>query len=87
MQGYENVAGQVGLGAFVARADELAETYGDRFRPTRTCVTWPPPAARSRPDVRAGFTGQPVRPARHAVVRGVSRGLGGQPVHPPVSAS
>ncbi|RYJ05057.1 MAG: 3-hydroxyacyl-CoA dehydrogenase, partial [Actinomycetales bacterium] len=34
MQGYENTAGQVGLGAFVARADELAEAYGDRFRPT-----------------------------------------------------
>ena len=34
MQGYENAAGQVGLGAFVARADELAEQYGDRFRPT-----------------------------------------------------
>jgi 3-hydroxyacyl-CoA dehydrogenase/enoyl-CoA hydratase/3-hydroxybutyryl-CoA epimerase len=34
MTGYENTAGQVGLGAFVARADELAEKYGDRFRPT-----------------------------------------------------
>lgn len=34
MQGYENKAGQVGLGAFVARADELAEAYGERFRPT-----------------------------------------------------
>ncbi|WP_243060555.1 3-hydroxyacyl-CoA dehydrogenase NAD-binding domain-containing protein [Nocardioides sp. SR21] len=34
MQGYENAAGQVGLGAFVARADELAEKYGERFRPT-----------------------------------------------------
>jgi 3-hydroxyacyl-CoA dehydrogenase/enoyl-CoA hydratase/3-hydroxybutyryl-CoA epimerase len=34
MQGYQNAAGQVGLGAFVARADELAEKYGDRFRPT-----------------------------------------------------
>lgn len=34
MQGYENRAGQVGLGAFVARADELAEAYGERFRPT-----------------------------------------------------
>ena len=34
MQGYENADGQVGLGAFVARADELAERYGDRFRPT-----------------------------------------------------
>lgn len=35
MQGYENKAGQVGLGAFVARADELAEKYGERFRPTQ----------------------------------------------------
>jgi 3-hydroxyacyl-CoA dehydrogenase/enoyl-CoA hydratase/3-hydroxybutyryl-CoA epimerase len=34
MQGYQNAAGQIGLGAFVARADELAEKYGDRFRPT-----------------------------------------------------
>jgi 3-hydroxyacyl-CoA dehydrogenase/enoyl-CoA hydratase/3-hydroxybutyryl-CoA epimerase len=34
MQGYENAAGQVGLGAFVARADELAEAYGERFRPS-----------------------------------------------------
>ncbi|MDF1604339.1 3-hydroxyacyl-CoA dehydrogenase NAD-binding domain-containing protein [Nocardioides sp. YIM 152315] len=34
MQGYENAAGQVGLGAFVARADELADAYGDRFRPS-----------------------------------------------------
>ena len=32
MTGYENAAGQIGLGAFVARADELAEKYGDRFR-------------------------------------------------------
>lgn len=35
MQGYENAAGQIGLGAFVARADELAEKYGERFRPTQ----------------------------------------------------
>jgi 3-hydroxyacyl-CoA dehydrogenase/enoyl-CoA hydratase/3-hydroxybutyryl-CoA epimerase len=39
MTGYEapssnGGAGQLGLGAFVARADELAEKYGDRFRPT-----------------------------------------------------
>ncbi|ABL84059.1 MULTISPECIES: 3-hydroxyacyl-CoA dehydrogenase NAD-binding domain-containing protein [unclassified Nocardioides] len=39
MQGYEapsdsGAAGQIGLGAFVARADELAEKYGERFRPT-----------------------------------------------------
>ncbi|MDQ6641850.1 MAG: 3-hydroxyacyl-CoA dehydrogenase NAD-binding domain-containing protein [Actinomycetota bacterium] len=32
MQGYEGRAGH-GLKAFVARADELAETYGDRFTP------------------------------------------------------
>jgi 3-hydroxyacyl-CoA dehydrogenase/enoyl-CoA hydratase/3-hydroxybutyryl-CoA epimerase len=34
MQGYENANGQVGLGAFVKRADELAEKYGDRFNAT-----------------------------------------------------
>ena len=34
MQGYENTEGQVGLGAFVKRADELAEKYGDRFNAT-----------------------------------------------------
>ena len=34
MSGYENAAGQIGLRAFVARADELAERYGDRFRAT-----------------------------------------------------
>jgi len=34
MTGYENTAGEVGLGAFVARADELADAYGERFRPT-----------------------------------------------------
>ncbi|MDP3889604.1 3-hydroxyacyl-CoA dehydrogenase NAD-binding domain-containing protein, partial [Nocardioides sp.] len=34
MTGYENTRGQIGLGAFVARADELADQYGDRFRPT-----------------------------------------------------
>jgi 3-hydroxyacyl-CoA dehydrogenase/enoyl-CoA hydratase/3-hydroxybutyryl-CoA epimerase len=34
MQGYENADGQIGLGAFVKRADELAEKYGDRFRAT-----------------------------------------------------
>ena len=32
MSGYENTEGQIGLGAFVKRADELAERYGDRFR-------------------------------------------------------
>ncbi|WP_028637775.1 3-hydroxyacyl-CoA dehydrogenase NAD-binding domain-containing protein [Nocardioides sp. URHA0032] len=32
MTGYENTEGQIGLGAFVKRADELAERYGDRFR-------------------------------------------------------
>ncbi|NUQ87354.1 MAG: 3-hydroxyacyl-CoA dehydrogenase [Glycomyces artemisiae] len=34
MQGYESAAGEIGLAAFVARADELADRYGDRFRPT-----------------------------------------------------
>ena len=34
MTGYESAAGEIGLAAFVARADELAEAYGDRFRPT-----------------------------------------------------
>ncbi len=34
MTGYENADGQIGLGAFVARADELAEKYGDRFDAT-----------------------------------------------------
>ena len=34
MQGYENAEGQIGLGAFVKRADELAERYGERFRPS-----------------------------------------------------
>ncbi|WP_395690228.1 3-hydroxyacyl-CoA dehydrogenase NAD-binding domain-containing protein [Nocardioides sp.] len=39
MQGYEappgaQSDGSIGLAAFVARADELAETYGDRFRAT-----------------------------------------------------
>jgi 3-hydroxyacyl-CoA dehydrogenase/enoyl-CoA hydratase/3-hydroxybutyryl-CoA epimerase len=34
MQGYEDASGRVGLGAFVARADELADAYGERFRPT-----------------------------------------------------
>lgn len=34
MTGYESATGEIGLAAFVARADELAEAYGDRFRPT-----------------------------------------------------
>ena len=37
MTGYQDPAdtdAPVGLAAFVARADELAERYGDRFRPT-----------------------------------------------------
>ena len=34
MTGYEAATGEIGLAAFVARADELAEAYGDRFRPT-----------------------------------------------------
>jgi 3-hydroxyacyl-CoA dehydrogenase / enoyl-CoA hydratase / 3-hydroxybutyryl-CoA epimerase len=34
MAGYEGADGEIGLAAFVKRADELAETYGERFRPT-----------------------------------------------------
>jgi 3-hydroxyacyl-CoA dehydrogenase/enoyl-CoA hydratase/3-hydroxybutyryl-CoA epimerase len=34
MTGYEGGDGTIGLAAFVARADELAATYGERFRPT-----------------------------------------------------
>jgi 3-hydroxyacyl-CoA dehydrogenase/enoyl-CoA hydratase/3-hydroxybutyryl-CoA epimerase len=38
MTGYEvpsdSGEGEIGLAAFVKRADELAEKYGDRFRPT-----------------------------------------------------
>jgi 3-hydroxyacyl-CoA dehydrogenase/enoyl-CoA hydratase/3-hydroxybutyryl-CoA epimerase len=33
MTGYER-DGEIGLGAFIARAEELAETYGDRFAPS-----------------------------------------------------
>ena len=53
MQGYENAAGQVGLGAFVARADELAERvrrpvppHGVPPRPrcVERVVPWPDPA-------------------------------------------
>ncbi len=34
MTGYEGADGTIGLKAFVARADELAAKYGDRFEPT-----------------------------------------------------
>ena len=34
MTGYEGADGEVGLAAFVARADELAAAYGERFQPT-----------------------------------------------------
>ena len=34
MTGYEAESGDIGLQAFVKRADELAESYGERFRPT-----------------------------------------------------
>ena len=47
MTGYENTTGQVGLGAFVARADELAESTATGSARRRTCASWPPPAARS----------------------------------------
>ncbi|WP_232677301.1 3-hydroxyacyl-CoA dehydrogenase NAD-binding domain-containing protein [Nocardioides sp. R-C-SC26] len=33
MTGYEGVDGEIGLSAFVKRADELADAYGERFRP------------------------------------------------------
>ena len=41
MTGYEGHAGAIGLAAFVARADELAEAYGERFRPPAYLATWP----------------------------------------------
>ncbi|WP_151083970.1 3-hydroxyacyl-CoA dehydrogenase NAD-binding domain-containing protein [Nocardioides cynanchi] len=34
MTGYEAADGRIGLAAFLDRADELAASYGDRFRPT-----------------------------------------------------
>jgi 3-hydroxyacyl-CoA dehydrogenase/enoyl-CoA hydratase/3-hydroxybutyryl-CoA epimerase len=34
MTGYEGADGRIGLEAFLDRADELAESYGERFRPT-----------------------------------------------------
>jgi 3-hydroxyacyl-CoA dehydrogenase/enoyl-CoA hydratase/3-hydroxybutyryl-CoA epimerase len=34
MTGYESASGEIGLRAFVARADQLADAYGERFRPT-----------------------------------------------------
>ena len=34
MTGYEGTDGEIGLAAFVKRADELAAAYGDRFTPT-----------------------------------------------------
>jgi 3-hydroxyacyl-CoA dehydrogenase/enoyl-CoA hydratase/3-hydroxybutyryl-CoA epimerase len=37
MTGYQDPTDEdapIGLAAFVARADELADRYGDRFRPT-----------------------------------------------------
>ncbi len=34
MTGYESADGEIGLAAFVKRADELAEAYGERFVPT-----------------------------------------------------
>jgi len=34
MTGFEGADGTIGLAAFVARADELAAAYGERFRPT-----------------------------------------------------
>ncbi len=34
MTGYEGADGEIGLAAFVKRADELAAAYGERFEPT-----------------------------------------------------
>lgn len=34
MTGYEGPTGEIGLAAFLARAEELAQAYGERFRPT-----------------------------------------------------
>ncbi|WP_295657868.1 3-hydroxyacyl-CoA dehydrogenase NAD-binding domain-containing protein [uncultured Nocardioides sp.] len=34
MTGHESPTGEIGLEAFLARAEELAQTYGERFRPT-----------------------------------------------------
>jgi 3-hydroxyacyl-CoA dehydrogenase/enoyl-CoA hydratase/3-hydroxybutyryl-CoA epimerase len=34
MTGYQSASGETGLRPFVARADELAAAYGERFRPT-----------------------------------------------------
>ncbi|MEZ5096591.1 MAG: 3-hydroxyacyl-CoA dehydrogenase NAD-binding domain-containing protein [Nocardioides sp.] len=34
MTGYESASGEIGLAAFLARADELADRYGERFRPS-----------------------------------------------------
>jgi 3-hydroxyacyl-CoA dehydrogenase/enoyl-CoA hydratase/3-hydroxybutyryl-CoA epimerase len=34
MTGYESASGAIGLKEFVYRADELADAYGERFRPT-----------------------------------------------------
>jgi 3-hydroxyacyl-CoA dehydrogenase / enoyl-CoA hydratase / 3-hydroxybutyryl-CoA epimerase len=38
MNGYEGADGEIGLKAFVARARELAETYGERFTPPESLV-------------------------------------------------
>ncbi|WP_148615295.1 3-hydroxyacyl-CoA dehydrogenase NAD-binding domain-containing protein [Nocardioides rubriscoriae] len=35
MTGYEGADGEIGLAAFVKRADELAAAYGERFQPTQ----------------------------------------------------
>ncbi|MFS3127533.1 3-hydroxyacyl-CoA dehydrogenase NAD-binding domain-containing protein [Nocardioides sp. Bht2] len=34
MTGYEGADGEIGLGAFIKRAEELAAAYGERFEPT-----------------------------------------------------
>ena len=42
--------GEIGLGAFLARADELADAYGERFRPTAYLRDLPRRASPSPPD-------------------------------------
>ena len=49
MQGYDGATGR-GLAGFVARAEQLAEKYGDRFAPTARLRRWPRRASPSPPD-------------------------------------
>jgi 3-hydroxyacyl-CoA dehydrogenase/enoyl-CoA hydratase/3-hydroxybutyryl-CoA epimerase len=38
IKGYTNAAGEIGPAAFVARAQEFADKYGDRFAPPASLV-------------------------------------------------